>query len=45
MPVWHAGRYTRLAALLMLTLARAAHAGAAAGIVPDGGTHTSVTTA
>ena len=43
--MWHAGRYTRLAALLMLTLARAAHAGAAAGIVPDGGTHTSVTTA
>jgi hypothetical protein len=39
-----ARRHTSGAALLIFLVAGAAHAGAAPGIVPDGGTHTSVTT-
>jgi filamentous hemagglutinin family protein len=39
-----ARRHTSGAALLAFLVTGAAHAGAAPGIVPDGGTHTSVTT-
>lgn len=44
-PALRAGRYRGAAALLTISLATAAYAGAAPGIVADGGTNTIVTTA